>query len=417
MKRVMLVALLLAASFVFTSAIFAQNGHAPLVQQETISITHVNLNNVDADKLSSTIQKIGNAAVDYFVEDSEQATEAKNSLPLFALIGAQYFTTNVQPLKDAGADDFYFVVDQPEDAGETFYPYLAFPVADLTGDQKKELRDAIRDLNQQIPEGSPFSLKYRFERHGFLFVLIIPESVSIDEVKAYMKDRFTEIATVEKEEFVDGFERIDPTAVISGVTLNAQNDEITENQLEEIFDQLDSNLSLEEEYSDSLKEVIVEFNEIGKSLAEKVLYNYWYISLDNLEMVSNIQAKSANDAEAYVADVNEVLMPKLYETLDGIFEMGLEAADADLDEEEQELTEKVKELLKVKEQLKTVLGTFVQFSVDDSVITWKMDEEFWTDNKPVFDEMIRFFTEEIANQFDEDDVETDEEVDDDFETL
>jgi hypothetical protein len=134
-------------------------------------------------------------------------------------------------------------------------------------------------------------------------------------------------------------------------------------------------------------------------------------------MVSNIQAKSANDAEAYVADVNEVLMPKLYETLDGIFEMGLEAADADLDEEEQELTEKVKELLKVKEQLKTVLGTFVQFSVDDSVITWKMDEEFWTDNKPVFDEMIRFFTEEIANQFDEDDVETDEEVDDDFETL
>ena len=63
------------------------------------------------------------------------------------------------------------------------------------------------------------------------------------------------------------------------------------------------------------------------------------------------------------------------------------------------------------------MGTFVQFSVDDSVITWKMDEEFWTDNKPVFDEMIRFFTEEIANQFDEDGVETDEEVDDDFETL
>ncbi|MBP5622259.1 MAG: hypothetical protein J6X44_09615, partial [Thermoguttaceae bacterium] len=237
MKRFTLVVLALFASFVCTNDIFAQGAYAPLVLKETVSIVRVNLNNINSEKISSTIQKVGTAAVDYFVADGENAKNAKQVIPLAGIIAAQFFGTNVQPIIDAGADEIYFVVEQPEDVNKTLYPYVAVPVKSLSNDQKKELRDAIGDINKQIPEESEFTLKYRFERDGFLFVLIIPSSVSTDEVKAYMKERFTKIATVDNEEFAAGFKAIDSSAFISGVTLNARNDELTKSQLEKVFSQ------------------------------------------------------------------------------------------------------------------------------------------------------------------------------------
>ena len=410
MKRFTLVVLALFASFVCTNAIFAQGAYAPLVLKETVSIVRVNLNNINSEKISSTIQKVGTAAVDYFVADGENAKNAKQVIPLAGIIAAQFFGTNVQPIIDAGADEIYFVVEQPEDVNKTLYPYVAVPVKSLSNDQKKELRDAIGDINKQIPEESEFTLKYRFERDGFLFVLIIPSSVSTDEVKAYMKERFTKIATVDNEEFAAGFKAIDYSAFISGVTLNARNDELTKSQLEKLFSQCEENPALAE-YADTFKETSLRFNEISKSLMEKVQYNYWYASLDKLEIVSNIQANSADDAKAYVDAVKNVLMPELNKTLDRVLESALTSTENEVGDEEKELAEKV------MEKTKTLIDTFVQYTVEDSVVTWKMDEKFWVDNKPVFDGVVQFVQEEILPKFNSDEGEDEEDLDDDFEAL
>ena len=410
MKRFTLVALALFTSFVFTNALFAQGAYAPLIQKETVSVVRVNLDNVDSTKISSTIQTVGSAAVDYFVADSETATNAKQTIPLVGIIAAQFFGTNVQPIKDAGVGEFFFVVDQPEDASKTLYPYVAFPVSGLSDAQKKDLRSAIGEINKQIPEESEFTLKYRFEREGFLFVLIVPSSVSTDEVKAYMKERFTKIASVDKEEFVNGFKAIDSGAFVSGVTLNAQNEELTKSQLEKVFSQFEENPALAE-YADTLKETSLRFNEISKSLMEKVQYNYWYVSLDNLEIVSNIQANSADDAKAYVDAVKDVLLPELNKTLDAVLESTLTSAEDKVADDEKELAQKC------MEKVKTLVDVFVQYSIEDSVVSWKMNEKFWVDNKPVFDEIVQFVQEEILPKFTSDEDEDEENLDDDFEAL
>ncbi len=410
MKRFTLVALALFTSFVFTNALFAQGTYAPLIQKETVSVVRVNLDNVDSTKISSTIQTVGSAAVDYFVADSETATNAKQTIPLVGIIAAQFFGTNVQPIKDAGVGEFFFVVDQPEDASKTLYPYVAFPVNGLSDAQKKDLRSAIGEINKQIPEESEFTLKYRFEREGFLFVLIVPSSVSTDEVKAYMKERFTKIASVDKEEFVNGFKAIDSAAFVSGVTLNAQNEELTKSQLEKVFSQFEENPALAE-YADTLKETSLRFNEISKSLMEKVQYNYWYVSLDNLEIVSNIQANSADDAKAYVDAVKDVLLPELNKTLDAVLESTLTSAEDKVADDEKELAQKC------MEKVKTLVDVFVQYSIEDSVVSWKMNEKFWVDNKPVFDEIVQFVQEEILPKFTSDEDEDEENLDDDFEAL
>ena len=40
----------------------------------------------------------------------------------------------------------------------------------------------------------------------------------------------------------------------------------------------------------------------------------------------------------------------------------------------------------ISESLKEILALFTKFDVDGSTITWKMDGDFWTKNKPVFDD-------------------------------
>ncbi len=410
MKSFTLAAASLLTSLLFVGATFAQGDYAPLVQKETISIVRVNLDNVDSEKISSAVKKVGTAAVDYFVADNEEAANAKQIIPIVGIFASQFFGTNVQPFKDAGVNEFFFVVDQPEDANKTLYPYVAIPVKNLTDAQKKDLRAAVGAINQQIPENSEITLKYRFEREGFLFVLIVPASVSTDEVKAYMKGRFTKIATVEKEEFDDGFGALDSNAFLSGVTLNAQNDEIAEKQFEKVFEQLEDNPILGD-HSDALKETLLRFNDVSKSLSEKVQYNFWYASLDSLELVSKIKAKSADDAKAYVDAVKNVVLPEIDKAMEEILKVGLDSTEVELGEEEKELVQKI------FDKIKTLIDTFVQFNIDDSVITWKMDEKFWVENKPVFDDIVKFVREEVVpkmNSAEDDDEDT---IDDDFDAL
>jgi hypothetical protein len=144
---------------------------------------------------------------------------------------------------------------------------------------------------------------------------------------------------------------------------------------------------------------------------EKVQYNYWYVSLDNLEIVSNIQANSADDAKAYVDAVKDVLLPELNKTLDAVLESTLTSAEDKVADDEKELAQKC------MEKVKTLVDVFVQYSIEDSVVSWKMNEKFWVDNKPVFDEIVQFVQEEILPKFTSDEDEDEENLDDDFEAL
>lgn len=389
MKHIALLTLAVLTSFVFAGSTIAQD-YLPLIQKDTISLTQVNLENITSEDFSESIQKVGSAAIDYFLGDNEDVADMKKSLPLISMLAEQVFIANVQPLKDAGVKSIYFVVDQPETADVTLYPYLALPTKDLDETQKKQVREAFSLLNKQIPEGAQFTLKYRLDRHGFYFVMLVPTDLSADEVKAYTKEHFAKLTPVQKPEFTEAFKAIDPSALVSSVTLNVQNDDIAANQLAAIFSEIEAAPNADE-FAQALKDSIVKYNELGKKLASHVKYSSSYVSLKNLEIVSNIKANSANDAKEYIAGVNEELIPEVNQTLDKIWEQILTKAEEGGNEISKETLEEA------KEQLKKLINIFVQFDVNDSDITWKMNEKFWSDNKETIHGFIDFVKANASN--------------------
>ena len=410
MKHFMLVVLSVMTSLFFTGVASAQTDYTSLVQKDTIGVVRVNLSNVDSAKLSNSITKIGVAAVDYFISDKDSAEELKKNIPLGGVFASQFFNEYIKPLKDAGANDIYFVVDQPSSAEETLYPYIAIPVEGLSADNKKALRTKLGEINHALPDQfkENLSLKYRFERAGYLFVLMIPNSVSTDDVKTYIKKRFTQIDKVEKSEFTDGFSSVDPTAIVSWVEINALNKDIASSQLAAAFQKLDET-GLDESKSAFVKEKISNLNDVGQTLAGYIRYNYGYASLENFEIATLLKAKSADDAKVYVEKIESDVKPILSDFVSFAFDNIGDSGKAD--EEKKAVLEEAKTLVM------KIVDVFMQFEIEDDVVAWKMNEKFWTDNKATFDEVSEYIKAKIAVETsveeepaEETDVEVDEEI-------
>ena len=403
MKSFFRASLALLALFAFCGVVRSQS-YESLVQKETVSIVKINLDQIDSQSLAKSIQKIGNGAVDYFLPgNDENATQFKQLVPIAGMFVSQAYSTNVEPLKEAGVKELYVVVDQAKDENEKLYPYVAVPVEGLQKEQKDEIRNALQGFNKMLPQDSQYTLKYRFERSGFIFNLIVPSELSQDDVKAYMKSRFQKIATVEATNFVDGFKAAPAKAALSGVNLKVDNDELAQKQIDDAFAQIEENADADalKMFKDSIGSLV----NLNEELSQKVKYNYWWVDLQALEVVSVIQANSNDDAKEYV----DVVQSKLVAELNSMFD---KLASSVADSEDSSVTDDQKELAKkAVEQAKPVVAAFMTCSVDGSKVVWKINEKFWTDNKPVFDEFVRFIREEVLAKMKTDDVDNDEDDD------
>ena len=377
MKRFVLLALAAVSAFATLAPAKAQE-YAPLIQKETVSVGRINLDKLDADNLSAQAQKVASAAVDYFVEDKEKAKEFKESLSLVKVMISGYFTTTVQPLKDAGVKNVYVVVEQSDDPDETLYPYLAIPTESLTKDQLDGARNAMKNLNQQL--GSV--LKYRFVRNGFFYTLIVPDDADDDEVKAYVKKRFTKLNTVEKSQFADGFKLAGDSGVVTFVSLSAKNEGLAASQIEKVSEQLDELGDQEgmEEVGDKLKDFIQFASDLNLKCADLVKFNVQVVDLDNLETVSRTVANSDGDAKKYADLMKTDLGDKINELID----FGYSKA-----------TEQMKDSPVSKDDLdaavaavKDVVALFLNYDVEGSEVVWKMNEKFWTKNETTIKNLV-----------------------------
>lgn len=399
MKRLVLLALAVVSTFALLAPAKAQE-FAPLVQKDTVSLIRVNLDKLDADNLSAQAEKLANSAIDYFVDDSEQAGELKQVVPLGKVFIAQYFGSFVQPLKDAGVSNVYFVIEQSDDSEETLYPYVGIPTESLSKDQLQQARDAMKAINQQVDS----ALKYRFVRNGVFYTLIVPSDADDDEIKAYVKERFTKISPVEKPEFIEGFKLADPDAIVSGVSVAAKNEGLASSQLETVFAQLDEVDELEGEIADKIKGYLKDLSDLNLKCADLVKFNVWDVNADDLKIVSRTVVNSEDAAKEYVKLIHDDLGGSINEIIDFAFEKALEKADdQDLSKEEAD---------GIASALKDVIGLFLKYDVDGATVSWKMDGAFWSDNKPVlenFASKVSTLAEKFKSDDDEDDNADDEE--------
>ena len=149
-------------------------------------------------------------------------------------------------------------------------------------------------LNQQLNS----ALKYRFVHNGFFYTLLVPADKDADEVKAYVKERFTELNTVDKPEFKEGFDMADPDAVFTSVALSAKNEELVNTQLENAFAQIDAGGL--EEFGDSIKAFVQQASDLSLKCADLVKFNVCDVNIDKFEVVSRAVAVSDAAAEEYV---------------------------------------------------------------------------------------------------------------------
>lgn len=397
MKRLVLFALAIVSSFALQSAIKAQE-FAPLVQPETTSVTRVNLDQLDASTLTSQAEKIANAALDLFVPDADQAEEMKQAVPVVKLFLGQYLETYVQPLKDAGVRNFYLIIDKSDDPAEISYPYLAFPTSDLTGDQLSEVRNVMKTINQQANS----VIKYRFVRNNFFFVMITPtEDVDEDEIKAYVKKHFTKLNALERAEFTEGFEQVDPDAVIATVSVPVISEEEVTNAVAQISGLLDAT---ETPFGDEIKDALESIGELGAKIQGHVRYVTTSVNLDQLEIVQKTYLKSEESTAEWQKLTNDVL-DKFFSTLSQVAEKAL--SDEDLNEFGVTV-EEAQDLLSTVEELTRACSAT---TVEGNAVVWKMDEQFWSDKKPIIKDLTDKITALAAKNSVDVDVE-DEDVED-----
>ena len=371
MKRFAALALAVLTTFGFVAAANAQTAVAPLVTKDATTIVRVDLSQLDGPQLSQTAQKVAVAAIDYFVADADQAKEMKNAAPLVGMFAAQYAEMYVAPLKEAGVAEFYVIVDKAVDAENPAYPYVAIPIADLSQDEVAAVRDALKTLNGQLNG----ALKYRFARFGFMIVPMIPETVDADEAKAYVKNRFGKIAKVDDAVFAEGFAKLGTGAVVSGVGIATDADPAAQAQIDETLEQLGA--AAPEGLGDFVQKALA----WNKDFVELTRYGAWKLDLNALEIVSVAEAKSPEAAQKYLALVDEVKK----ETT-AFVEITIDAQLATVEDENKPAQEDV-DLL--KGDVIAVVDAFLDaIKANGSTLTWKLDEQFFVDAKPVFNKLF-----------------------------
>lgn len=371
MKRFLSLALAVLTTFGFVAAANAQTAVAPLVTKDATTIVRVDLSQLDGAQLSQTAQKLAGAAIDYFVADAEKAKEMKNAAPLVGMFAAQYAEMYVAPLKEAGVAEFYVIVDKAVDAENPAYPYVAIPIADLSQDEVAAVRDALKTLNGQLNG----ALKYRFARFGFMIVPMIPETVDADEAKAYVKNRFGKIAKVDDAVFAEGFAKLGTGAVVSAVGIATEADPAAQAQID------DALATLGADAPEGLADFVQKSFALNQKFVELTRYGAWKLDLNALEIVGIVETKSAQAAQDYLALVDEVKK----ETT-AFVEKTIDAQLATVEDENKPTQEDV-DLL--KSDLGAVVDAFLgAIKADGATLTWKLDEQFFVDAKPVFDKLV-----------------------------
>lgn len=372
MKRFAALALAVLTTFGFVAAANAQTAVAPLVTKDATTIVRVDLSQIDGPQLSQTAQKLALAAIDYFVADADQAKEMKNAAPLIGMFAAQYAELYVAPLKDAGVSEFYVIVDKAVDAENPAYPYVAISISDLSKEQTDAIRAALSELNGQLNG----ALKYRFARHGFMIVPMIPETVDADEAKAYVKARFTKIAKVDDAVFAEGFAKLGTGAVVSAVGIATDADPAAQAQIDETLEQLGS--AAPEGLDDFVKKSLA----WNKDFVELTRYGAWKLDLNALEVLGLVETKSPEAAQKYLA-----LVENVKKETTAFVEKTIDAQIATIEDAESKPSQEDVDLL--KGDLIAVVDAFLgAFKADGATLTWNIDEQFFADAKPVFDKLF-----------------------------
>lgn len=376
MKRFAVLALAVLTTFGFVAAANAQTAVAPLVTKDATTIVRVDLSQISGPQLSETTQKLAGAAIDYFVADAEKAQELKEASPLLGMFAAQYAEMYLSPLQDAGVAEFYVIVDKAADAEKPAYPYVAIPIADLSKDETDAIREALKDLNGQLNG----ALKYRFARFGFMIVPFIPETVDADEAKAYVKERFAKIAKVDDAVFAEGFAKLGTGALVSAVGLATDVDPNAQAQIDEALEQL---ATLGGDAPEGLADFVQKSLDWNKKFAELHRYGAFKIDLNALEVVSVVETKSPEAAQEYLALVDEVKAETTAFVEKTIDEQLAKNADA-------ENVPSKEDLVSLKNDLKAVVDAFLgAIKADGATLTWKLDEQFFVDAKPAFDQLVK----------------------------
>lgn len=399
MKRLVLLALSVVSTLALLVPVKAQD-YAPLVQRETVTLARLDLTKLSSEKLSSQAEKLGNAAIDYFVNDPQQAKDAKQIVPVVKIFIPQYFETFIQPLKDAGVDVVYFVFEKSDD-DETMYPYAAILTESLSKDQVEKARDAMKRINQQTNS----SLKWRFVRNGVFYSLLAPSTEDADDVKEYVKKRFTKISPVEKPEFKEAFDLADPEAALVVASLPRKN-AVTSEEIDAAFSMLDLP---DEEAAEKTKDFINKLAEVSAKCIKIVKYSVTSVNADSLEIVSKVVAGSEEDAKQYADLLNNDVVNIVSDLV------GSASEHAVANGEESNITKEERDaaVAAIKDALKVVL----KLDVDGNVAVWKLNEKFWSDNKQTFDNLVDKIGAIAQKAQDEEQVDEVEELDGEDEEL
>ena len=411
MRKLTSFAFAVLAIFALVGTAHAQE-YAPLIQKDVVSVVRINLDKVDPTQLGAQVQKLGGAAIDYFVPDLENADEIKQAFPIANLFISQYHTEFVKPLQQAGVTNVYLVTSA-QTGDETIYPFVAIPIKDLSKDQVDKVRAHMKKINLKVNS----LIKYRFDRNGFFFMPIIPGDVADADAKEYIQTHFKSMKAVDSDVFKSGFEAVDADdAIISAVSImktDPQTIESTKAQLLSMIDGFDDDVvddaddaddandaddnndndvdADEEEIKAAAKDLVEYAAEFTEEVSGLVKYNAWSVNVSDLNVVSVVEANSEDDAKKYVSLIEGDLTGKLNNFFDVLEKKAVAEIDADDSNDPDDLSKD--DIQGLFASLREIVPILMKFEVNGSTLTWKLDEKFFKDNEGA----LKGFAKKIQN--------------------
>lgn len=176
----------------FASSLHAQEkGYAPLVESQTKGIARFDLDQFDMQSFTRQISNVVTSLVDVAVTNKAEKDQMKMIVPMMVTMMLAQYSPIIDTMKRAGVKEFY-VVMTPDDAPVSTY-YIAFPSEGMSAENVQALRDlcsSMRDMN--------FNFRFPFNRHNFVIAPMADYSAGDNEIKNYIKERFSKLTPVSK---------------------------------------------------------------------------------------------------------------------------------------------------------------------------------------------------------------------------
>lgn len=262
--------------------------YAPLIQENTKSITRINLDKFNEEEIGAAIESLVKDVWEYFEIESDPKLQAMGVTLMAGIVWME-----LKPIKESGVKNVYLVTNESKDGSQKTFVYAAFPSGYISVEELRAKYNAV-----------PIALSF-FERNG-----MICAPLPMKDETPCTSDLFEELCLasgkiVERPVFEEAFQSVDADeSWASCVVLPSADGKFWRNLVQPVTTKLVNALNLKElddrnAVQGKIDELIDRMQEKDVETPKRIKYSACSFDLTRRELRMAMGANSEEDANEW----------------------------------------------------------------------------------------------------------------------